>query len=89
MDEVINEMGLKIRYTNQEKHVPEADRNNRLIKDRYRIAYYWFPYKKIPSNMIHRLEMNARLNLYVFSSKEGLLTHYIPHLILSQKNWDY
>ena len=83
---MIDEMGIKTSFTNPDNNVPEAERNKRLTKDRFRIAYYWFPYKKIPRIMIHCLEMNVTLNLNVFSAKGGVLAYYTPHIVLSQKN---
>ena len=46
MDEVSNEMGKEMNYANPDDHIPEADRNNRVIKERIRIVYFGFRYKK-------------------------------------------
>ena len=45
-------------YSNTDYHVPEAKKNNRVIKERFLIAYYWFTYKKIPRVMILHLEID-------------------------------
>ena len=37
-------------YTNAQEHVPQAERNNRTIKERIRAALHRLPYKKIPKN---------------------------------------
>ena len=39
--------------------------------------------------MIHYLAMNMMRNLDLFPAKGGVLDHYIPHMIMSQYNWDY
>jgi hypothetical protein len=44
-------------FTNAQDHVPEAERNNRTIKERIRAAYHRLPYKAIPRIMINYLAM--------------------------------
>ena len=76
-------------HTNAYNHIPEAERNNRLIKERFQIAYYQFSYTKIPRIMIRHLAMNVTQILNLFTVKVGVLTHYNPHVILVQSNWDH
>ena len=85
MDELNNDMGIEINYANPDGQVPESDRNNKLIKDIFRIAYYRLPYKKMPSIMISHLAMNVMRYFNLFPTKIGVLNHYIPHIIMSQK----
>ena len=59
MDEVSNDMGIEMNYSNPDDHVPEAERNNRVIKESFQIVYYRFPYKNIPRIMIHHLATNV------------------------------
>ena len=44
MNEVNDYMGIEINHSNPDGHVHEVERNNRVIKDRFRIAYYQLPY---------------------------------------------
>ena len=76
-------------YANTDDHVPEAERNSRVIKERFIMTYYWLPYKNIPHIMICQLEMNLTQNLNLFPAKREVSAHYIQHMILSQRNWDY
>ena len=39
--------------------------------------------------MIRHLAMNVTQDLGLFPAKGGVSDNYIPHMILSQKNWDY
>ena len=48
MDEVSYDMGIETNYENPYYQVPEAESNNIVIKENFRIAYYRFPYKNIP-----------------------------------------
>ena len=76
-------------YENINDHVPETESNIRAIKERFRIAYYMLPHKKIPRIMICHLAMNVAQNLYRFPANGGVLDNYIPPMIMSQRNWDY
>ena len=59
MDEVSNDMGIEMNYSNIDDHVPETKSNNILIKERFRIVYYWLSYKETPMIMIRHLAMNV------------------------------
>ena len=76
-------------YSNPYVHVTEAERNNILIKERFRIAYYWLPYKNISRIMVRHLAINVKRNLNLFPVIGVVLDYYIPHMILSQSNWYY
>ena len=86
MDEVSYDMRIEINYQNPYDHVPEAERNNIVIKDRFRIAYYQLPYKNTPRILIRHFPMNVTQYLNMFPVKVGASAHYIPHTILSQSN---
>ena len=72
MYEVSDEMGIEMNYENTEGNFPEAERNNRDIQERFRIVYYWLPYKKISRIMIFHLAMNVTQKLNLFPAKGGL-----------------
>ena len=46
IDEVADETGIEMNYANPDDHVTEADKSNKVIKERFRIVYYRLPYKK-------------------------------------------
>ena len=52
MDEVEDEMDVKMNYANKGEHVPKAERNNETLKDRIQMKYHRLPYKNIPKVMI-------------------------------------
>ena len=78
-----------MRYKNTDDHVPDIDRNNRVVQGRFRIAYYSLPHKKIQRFIILHLTMLATTKLNIFSSKGGISEYYSPHMTLNQINWDY
>ena len=82
IDEVISYMGIEMNHENPDNHISEAERNNRVIKERFRMAYYIFIYKNTPIIMISHLVMNAPQSLNLFPAKGRVSAHYIPHIIL-------
>ena len=45
MDEVWYGIGIEMNDVNTDDHAHEIESNNRVIKERFRIVYYRFPYK--------------------------------------------
>jgi hypothetical protein len=76
-------------FTNAQDHVPEAEQNNRTIKDRIRAAYHRLPYKVIPRIMINYLAMIQANQLNIVPVKGGVSQYYSPRMILNQTNLDY
>ena len=89
MDDLNDEMGIEMNSLNPYHHVPEAEKNNRVIKYRFIISYYRLTYQKIPSIIISQLAINVKQSLNIFTVKVGLSAHNSPHMILSQRNWGY
>ena len=52
MNKVSDDLDVVMNYTNASDHVPEAERNNRTIKERIRATFQRLPYKAIPRIMI-------------------------------------
>mgnify|MGYP002176679840 FL=1 len=89
MDKVKDDLNVDMNFTNAQDHVPEAERNNRTIKERIRAAYHRLPYKAIPRIMIRYLAMNQANQLNLFPVKGGVSSYYSPRMILNQSNLDY
>ena len=89
MDPVANEMGIEMNYLAPHIHVLDIKHNNRVIKERFRIAHYRMPYKKIPKIMIWYLAMVRARQLNLFPAKNGISAHYSPHMIMTSRNFDY
>jgi hypothetical protein len=86
---LLDEFGIHVNYSNPQEHVPEAERNNRVIKERFRAAYHRLPYTKIPKIMIKMLTMECAKKLNFFPPKGGVSPFYSPRMILHQKALDY
>jgi hypothetical protein len=71
-------------YANPQEHGPEAGRNNRVIKERFRSAFHRLPFKKVPKIMVKILAMESAKKLNFFPPKGGISSHYSPRMILHQ-----
>ncbi|WP_288992819.1 polyprotein of Ty1/Copia retrotransposon [uncultured Marinobacter sp.] len=89
MEKVDDDLDVNMNFTNAQDHVPEAERNNRTIKERIRAAYHRLPYKAIPRIMIRYLAMIQANQLNLFPVKGGVSSYYSPRMILNQTNLDY
>jgi hypothetical protein len=89
MDDVKDNLDVEMNYANAFDHVPEAERNNRTIKERVRAAYHRLPYKKLPRVMIRYLAMVQVNQLNYFPVKGGISSYYSPRTILGGTPLDY
>ena len=55
MDNVEDDLDVKMDFTIAQNHVPEAEWNNRTIKERIRAVYQRLPYEAIPQITIRYL----------------------------------
>ena len=82
-------LGIQLNVAAADEHVPEAERNNRVIQERIRCVFHSMPYKCIPRLMVKMLAMEAARKLNFFCPKGGISKYYSPRTILSQKPLDY
>ena len=89
MDQVSDELNIQMNYTNAQEHVPQAERNNRTIKERVRSAYHRLPFRKLPKTMVKYLAMVQVNHLNLFPAKGGVSKYYSPRMILTKRNLEY
>ena len=89
MDKISEELGVRPNYANPQEHVPEAERNNRVIKERVRATYHRLPYTHLPKIMVKYLVSEAAKKLNFFPAKHGISRYYSPRMILHQENLNY
>jgi Reverse transcriptase (RNA-dependent DNA polymerase) len=89
MDELQDVYHVTMNYANPQEHVPEAERNNRVIKERFRAAFHRLPFSKLPTIMIKILAMECAKKLNFFPPKGGVSPYYSPRMIMHQQNLDY
>ena len=72
-------MGIHINFSNPYNPVLEAERNTRVIKEMFWIAYYQLRYKKIPRAMIFPLAMNVTQNFNLTFQRRSVVSLYLTN----------
>jgi hypothetical protein len=89
LEPLSNEFNVKMNYSNPQEHVPEAERNNRVTKERIRANYHRLPYKRLTRLMVKILVTKCAKKLNFFPRKNGISPYFSPCMILHQCNLDY
>ena len=89
MDPIRDVLELDINYANPQDHVPEAERNNRTIKERIRASYHRLPYHTLTKAMVKVLVSESAKKLNFFPARHGISNYYSPRMILHRQNLDY
>lgn len=66
-------------------HVPEAENNNRTVKERVRATFHMLPSKAISQIMEHNLIIDCTSKLNMFPAKGSISQCYNPRIILDSK----
>jgi len=85
MDIVKDDLQVDMNYANPGSHVPEIERNNKTVKERFRAQYHQLPYHNIPKIMIKYLAMEVVRKLKFFQVKGGIPPYYSPKTVVEQK----
>ena len=67
---MLSEFEIGMNFSNPQEHVPEAERNNRVIKERVRATYHRLPYKQITKTMTIILVMDSAKKVKFLSNEE-------------------
>ena len=84
-----DDLDIDMDYVPAQAHVPEAERNNRTIKERIRVAFYRLPYHRIPHIMMDCLVLESVYRLNLFPAKGGVSPYYSPQTIMFNTSLDY
>ena len=87
MSELKDTYNVTMNYANPQEHVPEAERNNRVIIERFRASFHRLPFNKLPKNIVKLLAMEIAKKI-IFSPKGGISPYYSPRMIMHQKTLD-
>jgi len=88
-DEVKDNLGVTMIYSSAQAHVPEAERNNRTIKERIRATFHRLPYKALPHVIMQYLVSESARKLNYFPNKHGISKYFSPRLIVTREPLDY
>eukprot|EP00978_Attheya_sp_CCMP212_P017186 scaffold45596_cov58-Attheya_sp.AAC.9 len=90
MDALALNQHIAMNYTNPQEHVPEAERNIRVIKERVRATYHRLPYTRLPKILVKYLVSEATKKLNFFRAKNRISQYYYSsRMILHQQNQDF
>ena len=89
MDKVSDDLDANMNYTATDEHVPEAERNNRVLSERCRSMFHSLPYSKMPKIMLRMMSMICARQLNLFPAKGGLSPYFSPHVIMGGQPLDY
>ena len=78
LDPVKDELEITIHNPPAGGHVPEAERNIRVIKERIRATYHRLPYKALPVKVMKILVMESASKLNYFPNKHGISKYCSP-----------
>ena len=82
---------LEFNFAAPDEHVPDIERENRVLKERFRAEYHHLPFKVIPRQMIRALISRCTHNRNLFLQEVGCSKYYSSHmmLMLSRRNLDF
>jgi hypothetical protein len=89
MDKVKDNLGVCMNFTSALDHVPEAERNNRTIKERVWAAYHRLLYIALLRQLIQYLVQTQASQLNLFPTKGVISPYYSPGTILGLPTLDY
>jgi hypothetical protein len=80
---------ITVNYCNAQEHIPEAEWNNRTIKERIWATFHRLPYSRLPCVVIQVLTMESATMLNHFIPKGGVSKFYNPRMIVTKDNLNY
>ena len=80
---------LHYNLASTDEHVPAAERNNRVIKERIRATFHSLPFKALPILCIRELASESANKLNFFPPAQGISQYFSPREIMSHRRLDY
>ena len=78
----------EVNYCAADEHVPEAERNNRVIQERFRIQYNRWVFKVVPRIMIRHVAMRVTRDINIFPNKNGIVNEFSPYTIMHRRSFN-
>ncbi|CAJ1944116.1 unnamed protein product [Cylindrotheca closterium] len=88
-DDMLDYMGVTIDPTAAGDQEPTAERNNRTLKERVRVALARLPYKVVPKAITECLGRRVAELLNVFPQKDSISSHFSPQQLIDNVNINY
>ena len=89
MDPLKDDLNIRMDYCAPQAHVPEEERNNRVIKEQLHGMFHALPFQNYPTTLVIWGATEAADKLNMFCPKGGISPYYSPHTIMKQPKLDY
>ena len=83
------EIKIEFNFCNPDEHVPDIERENRTLEERFRTEYHRLVFDNLPIQLIRALIARCTFNRNLFVKKEGCSAYFSPHMILKKKNINF
>ena len=80
---------LDFNFAAPDEHIPDIERENRVLQERFRSEYHRLPFKVLPKQTIWALITRCTKNRNLFVQEGGCSKYYLPHMMLSWQNIDF
>ena len=84
-----DEWDADVNFSNPDEHVPDIERGNRTLQERFRVQYYRLAYEALRWVMVRYLPLRITKNRSLFPKKEGISKYFSPHTLLKKKQIDF
>ena len=84
-----DEWDIDINFSNPGEHVPDIERGNRTLEERFRVQYYRLPFEALPRVMVRYLSLRITKTRSLFPKKEGILKYFSPHVLLKKQQINF
>lgn len=75
---------IEMNYASAQEHVPEAERNNRTIKEGFRAIYNRSPFPHLPRILVKYGGMDDARKCSLFPAKGGVSKYFSPRMLVAQ-----
>ena len=89
MDELADVWDVDMNFSLTVEHVPDIERANKTLQERFKFMFYSLPVKMIPGAMINFLALRVLRHLNYFPAATRISKHYSPHTIVSGRVVDF
>ena len=81
-------MGISFNFATRNEHVPEIERQHRVIKERAHACRHTLPFEVLPRLLLVEMVNNCALWLNMFPAKGGV-TNFSPSTLMTGVKLDY
>ena len=86
---LLDDYDIKMNATSAREHVPEAERNIRVIKERVRAIYHGLPFQAMPKLLLQYLVSDVARKLNYFPNPGSVSPYYSPRELLHQRKLEF